>query len=343
MIPRKKEVSGNYLSKKEKSMLLDLLKDGRAFNTNIARKLKISSQVTGRIRRDLEKEGKIRGYSIYLNHDYLGIHTFVLTLFNIEGPNEDKIMSNNLISLYKVIANSITHIGLYAFKGLAESDQYFNSLIEHKEKIKIIGTYIFPIEGVIKHCPGNLFNNAIQEFEAKSYCSPTEFPVLKSKWKPLHENEKDIIRQLIRQSNISCKKISSKLNKTISRSGVSRIKSRLENCGIIKRYNVILDYEKLGVNVLAFIFLSPEPEVFKLQEGLINKCYKSKHIISCYRLNEEVALFCGFKNLNELENYSNLIRSKYNELIKIEHIHIISPKGIIKESFDDLYLSLLAN
>jgi len=343
MIQQKKEVSSNYLSKKEKIMLLDLLRNGRAFNTDIARKLKISSQAAGRMRRDLEKDGKIKGYSIKLNHDYLGIRTFVLALFNIEASNENKVMPSNLVGLYKVIANSITHIGLYAFKSLAEADQYFNSLIEHKDKIKVIEVCIFPIEGVIKHCPRNLFHNAIQEFDGKGICRSAEFPAMKSNWKHLHENEKEIIKQLIKQSNISCKRISSKLNKSISRSGVNRIKSKLENCGIIKRYNILLDYEKLGINVLAFIFVSPEPEVFKMHEELVRQCNKSKYIIGCYRFNEEVALFCGFKNLNELENYSNHIREDYNNLFKIKHIHIVSPRGVIKESFNDLYYALLEN
>ena len=262
-------------------------------------------------------------------------------MFNIEGSYEDKIKSDNLVSLYKVIANSITHIGLYAFTSLAESNQYFSSLIEHKDKIKVVDSYVFPIEGLIKHCPRNVFYNAIQEFESKGSCRPLEFSALKSHWKPLHESEKDVIRQLIKQSNISCKKISSNLNKRISRSGTNRIKIKLENCGIIKRYNVNLDYEKLGVNVLAFIFVSPEPDVFKMQDELTKQCHKSKYVVGCYRLNEEIALFCGFKNLNELENYSNHIREDYNNLFKIKHIHIISPKGVIKESFDDLYLKLL--
>ena len=81
--------------------------------------------------------------------------------------------------------------------------------------------------------------------------------------------------------------------------------------------------------------------MFKFQSDLIRRCHNSKYVIGCYRLNEETALFCGFKNLNELENYSNLIREQYNEIVKIKQIHIISPKGVIKESFDDLYLSLL--
>lgn len=341
MTIRKKDVGINYLSRKERIILLNLLKNGRTFNTEIARKLKISSQVAGRIRRSLEKEGKIEGYSVELNKNYLGIYTFVLVLFNVENNDDSKIKTDNLINLYRVIANSITHIGLYAFRNLVESDQFFNSLIEFKDNIRIIDTFIFPAEGVIKHCSRNLFYNAIYEFEGKGYCKPLEFCASKNRWRPLSENEKEVIMQLIKQSNISCKKISSNLNKKVSRSCVNRIRIKMQNRGIITSYKVKLGYEKLGVNVLAFIFVSPEPEIFKIQEELIKKCQKSKYIIGCYRLNEETALFCGFKSLNELEDYSNRIRGEYKDLIKIKHVHIISPKGVIKESFDDLYLSIL--
>jgi len=81
--------------------------------------------------------------------------------------------------------------------------------------------------------------------------------------------------------------------------------------------------------------------VYLNEEQIRELCDKAKYVVGCYRLNEEIALFCGFKNLNELENYSNHIREDYNNLFKIKHIHIISPKGVIKESFDDLYLKLL--
>jgi hypothetical protein len=53
-------------------------------------------------------------------------------------------------------------------------------------------------------------------------------------------------------------------------------------------------------------------------------------------------LLSGFKNLSELENYcDNKLKTIYREFINVKDVLIFSPKGIIKESFADLYLSLL--
>src|SRR3989338_1171492 len=338
---KKKEVIRNVFSGKEKIMLHALLRNGRTFNTHIANRLNISSQVTGRIRNRLERDEIIKGYSIELNHNFLGIKTFVLALFNIEG-SETSVMTENLVGFYKVLANSITHIGLYAFKDLEDSDKYFNSLIKNFDNIKIMNTYVFPSEGLIKKCPRNLFYNAVRDFDGKGSCNYSEFSCNSSrKIKQLNNSEKDVLKQLIKKSNISSKKISVNLNRKISRSSVNRIRIKLEKRGIIKRYNADLDYEKLGINVLAFIFVNPRSDLIKKQDTYIRQCHRSKNVIGCYRLNEETTLFCGFKDLNDLENYINCLRRDYKGLIELKHIHLISPRGVIKESFDDLFLSLL--
>jgi len=337
-----------YLTKKERIMLNMLLRNGRTFNTSISKKLRISSQVTGRIRKKLEKIGIIKDYSVELDHYFLGIRVYVLALFDIEENYEEKLISNNLISFYKVITDSVTHIALYAFKSLRESDDYFNSLVEYSDHIKIIKTDIFPIEGLIKNSPKNLFYNAIKRFEksstscmsaiSSSYMIKRE----KVKSKELTISEKSVLTSLVKNSIMSCKKISSNLiNAKLTRTNVNRIKNRLENKGIIRGYNVILDYEKLGVKVLAFVFLSQKSGILEQQEILIKRCHDSQNIIGCYRFGEETAMLCGFKDLNKLENYCDFLRSKYKDLIKIKHIHIISPRSVIKESFDDLYLGLL--
>jgi len=343
MRSRKKEVSYNILSRKEKIMLHMLLRNGRAFNTRIANKINVSSQLTGRIRKELEKEGIIKGYSIELNHKFLGIKTFVIVLFDIKGKSIDEIMTDNLINLYKVVANTITHIGIYAFKELEDFDKYFISLIKNTEHIKITNTFILPVEGIVKHCSKNLFYNAVRDFDKKGICNDIRYSnKSKKKIKPLSNSEKSVLKQLVRKSNISCKKISLNLNKKISRCGVNRARIKLEKFGIIRKYNVELDYEKLGIGVLAFIFVNPKSEILKNHEHYIRQCQRSRNIISCYRLNEATAMFCGFRNLNDLESYINILRSEYKDLIEIKDIHIISPKGVIKESFDDLYLKLLS-
>jgi len=336
-----------YLSGKERTMLNMLLRNGRTFNTTIARKLKISSQVTGRIRRRLEKEGVIKDYSLRLDHYFLGIRVFVLASFNMKGFHEDKLMSENLICLYKVLADSVTHIGFYAFKSLEESNAYFNSFIEHSDYIKIINLHISTIEGLIKYCPRNLFYNAIKKFEGGYTFRTASRPSYsiekkKAELKDLSPSEKGVLRALVKNSIISCKKISSNSNNIkITRTGVNRIKNRLENREIIREYNVNLDYEKLGINVLAFIFVSQKPESLQHEEDLIKQGYNSPHVVGCFKSNDGVALFCGFKNLNKLENWCDILRSKCQDLIEVKQVHIISPRGVIKESFADLYLSLL--
>jgi len=336
-----------YLSGKERTMLNMLLRNGRTFNTTIARNLKISSQVTGRIRRKLEKEGVIKDYSLRLDHYFLGIHVFVLASFNMEGFHEDKLMSENLIGLYKVLADSVTHIGLYAFKSLEESNDYFNSFIEYSDHIKIINLHISPIDGLIKYCPRNLFYNAIKKFEGEYIFRTAQRPSYDTekkeiKLKNLSLSEKSVLRALVKNSIISCKKISSNSNNIkITRTGVNKIKNRLEDRDIIKEYNVNLDYEKLGINVLAFIFISQKPESLQHEEDLTKQGQISSHVIGCFKSNDGIALFCGFKNLNKLEDWCNVLRSKCKDLIELKHVHIISPRGVIKESFADLYLSLL--
>jgi len=345
MISRKKEVNCDVLTRKEKTMLMMLLRDGRAFNTQIAKKLNISSQVTGRIRKCLEKVGVIKGYSIELDHEYLGVGTFVLALFNIKSADDEKVMSKNLINFYKVIANAITHIGLYAFKNLKDSDKFFNSLVGCSDNLKIISTHVFPVEGLIKQSSKNLFYNALRGFDDSGTFRALRFSNNnpKKEFSELTSSEKDILKSLVKKSNISPKKISSNNSLRISRSKVNRIKNKLEKRGIIRSYDVELDYEKLDINVLAFIFLRPKSEIIKKQAIYIEQCNKSNNVIGCYRLNEEIAMFCGFRNLNDLENYFNMLRLKYKDLIEIKDVHIVSPRGVIKESFDNLYLSLLNN
>lgn len=268
-------------------------------------------------------------------------------MFNVEGFHEDKLISKNLICLYKVLANSVTHIGLYAFKSLEESSNYFDSFIEHSEYIKIINLHISPINGLIKYCPRNLFYNAIKNFEGEHTfrtASRSSYNIEKKKaeLKELSFSEKSVLRSLVKNSIISCKKISSNLTNTkITRTGVNRIKNRLENRNIIREYNVNLDYEKLGINVLTFIFVSQKPEFLQHKENLIKQGYDSPYIVGCFKSNDGIALFCGFKNLNKLEDWCDVLRSKCKDLIGLRHVYIISPRGVLKESFTDLYLSLL--
>jgi len=334
-----------YLSAKGRIMLNMILRNGRISNTAIARKLKISSQVTGRIRRSLEKDEVIKGYSAEVDLEVLNINAFVLILFKLDINHEQKVMTDNLISLYKILGNPITHIGLYAFQNVESAQEYIHSLIEHSNGIKIVKTCVFSRKDIVKHSSKNTFYNAINGFKN----IPTIHPHLitkgtkKRKSNDLSLSEKEVLKELVKNSRTSCKKISARITKLkITRTGVHRIEKRLEEHGVIKRYNVNLDYGKLGVNILAFFVLSLKPEALIERDNMIKQAGKSYTVICSFECDNESILLCGFRNLSELESFGDVVlKTSYREIVDLKDIFIFTPKGIIKESFVDLYLSLL--
>lgn len=330
-----------YLSRKEKLMLKFLLKDGKISNTNLSKKLKISSQVTGRIKQKLERQGMIRGYPIELNPTFLGIHTFALILFKSNNSHYENLFSKNLICLYKVLADSITHIALYGFRDLGELNNQINSLIKHSNDIKIGAIHILPVEGIIKRSSRNVFYDALSGFKRCQITNHSSKPnERKIKIKYLTFPEKQVLRALVENSNFSCKRIS--LNTNLSYKSVNRIKKRLEAGEIIKSYNLDLDYVKLGLNFLSFIFLNVKSSFIENKKELLKTCSKSHQVISCFGTNGKHILLCCFRDMAELNNYCDkILRTQYKEFVEIEDVYLVSTKDIIKESFTDLYLSLL--
>ena len=67
--------NGLKLTRNEKKTLKILMGNSRATDSEIAIKLKITSQAVGKIRRKLEGS-VIRSYSLNLDYAKLGIHTF---------------------------------------------------------------------------------------------------------------------------------------------------------------------------------------------------------------------------------------------------------------------------
>jgi len=334
-----------YLSAKGRIMLNMLLRNGRISNTAIARRLNISSQVTGRIRRSLERDDVIKNYSIEIDPEVLDINTFVLIFFKLEPNNEEKVMSDNMTGLYKILGNQITHIGTYAFQNVEKAQDYMHSLIEHSNGVKIIKTCISSRKNMLKCSSKNVFYNAINGFKNNPGIYPSSIiqKLKKKKSLSLSISEKEVLKELVKNSRISCKKIASHIDKLkITRTGVHRIEKRLENQGVIKRYDVNLDYGKLGVNILAFFVLTIKPEALIARDNLLKNIDKSCNLIGCCESDDESIVLSGFRNLSELESYcDNKLKTIYKDFVELKDIFIFTPKGIIKESFADLYLSLL--
>ena len=342
---KRKDRPANYLNVKERTVLKALIRNSRTSNAQLGKILKITPQATGRIRRKLKSEGFIKNYGLELDYHSMGIRVFSLVLFDMETSYEEKVMSANLISFYKALTNSATHIALYAFKSLEESNCYFEKIHnDYSEHINIIEMHSFPLKGVVKHSHKDLFNDLIKSPSKNQHSQKNNLLEITAKDSLLSQNEKSVLRHFVKDPRIPCGKISYQLNDAkLTRSGVNRIKQRLENKRIIKNYTIKLDYEKLGIKILSFVFIAKKPGYWKIIEA-IDQCIQTfPNIIGCYRLNEEgmESFLCGFKELKDLENLCKNVLTQQPDLLKIKHVYVMSPSGEIKDSSADLFLSLL--
>lgn len=340
-----------YLTLKERVLLKFLLRNGRASNSSIAKRLKISRQSVSRMRRKLEAMGLIKDYYAELDYGLMGVNAFALALFDIEDSHEEEVMSQNMICFYKVITNSATHIALYAFDSLDKLDDYFKNLESKNSKfIKMLELHVFPKKCMLKNSPIDFFQNIIKNFNKDYSYMPNDIPYSvgkkkRKRYRRLSNNEKKVLRFLAIDGKIPCKRISAKIGESkITGNGVNAIKNRLERRKVIRGYSIKLDYKKMGINTFAFILFSRKPKFWNFLDCLRKWAKDSPNIISCFRLNGDHThvVHCGFKDLNELERYCNTLQEKNKELFKIKNIYIVSPDGIIKESSSDLFLNLLS-
>lgn len=164
------------LTKNEKLTLKFLIKNGRVSDADIARKLKITTQAVGKIRRKLEKIGIIKNYSTIIDYGMLGVNTFALAIFKMTmkcwedlgelGIQRQVLNSPHLIQVYRIPEGSATHIGLYAFRDLEEMDRYFHVMQTspaYNKYIEIQKIYIFSNHSLVKESSSQLFNKILSE------------------------------------------------------------------------------------------------------------------------------------------------------------------------------------
>jgi len=149
----------------------------------------------------------------------------------------------------------------------------------------------------------------------------------------LTKNEKFVLKCLIDDGRVSDTFISKKLK--ISTQAVRRIRKKFENNKIIKKYSVIIDYEKIGIKAFAIVQLKITEKGLKEKVDLFN----SPNIIGSFKLPETNVtniFIAGFKSLEELDSYFAKIKEKYSGLIEIQKMNVFSNNGLMKNSPEEL-------
>lgn len=162
------------LTKNEKRMLKLLLEDAKISDSAIAKRLKISNQAVGKIRRKLEGS-IIESYTVNLNYSRLGINAFAIALAKITdiglAKGEEKVegallSTPHVIQILRLPHGSYTHALVYGFRDIAELDEFFHS----PEQKRILHNYIenkelftFSHNSFVKNSPNLLFHKIIDE------------------------------------------------------------------------------------------------------------------------------------------------------------------------------------
>ena len=161
----------------------------------------------------------------------------------------------------------------------------------------------------------------------------------------LTENDKEVLRKIIDHSKIPDSKIADAIG--ISPQAVFKIRSKLEQLGIIQGYTPIIDFKKIGIHVLALLIIRLKPDAWnKYTDDLISeRISKIPYIISAYRVADAQAShirLIGFRDTAQKENYIAQIQIKHANEIEIKEIYTFSvdkiiiqnPIGLLNEIID---------
>lgn len=162
------------LNRNDRRVLDCLLDNSRMTNTEIASRLKITSQAVGRIRKRLE-EHIISGYTLNLNYAKAGLQTFAIAIAKMtrkgleEGEVEvERRLKNlpNLMNIYRIPYGGSTHILLYGFPSIEAFDSFFNDPASRKEFHDLIETqqlFTFSHHSILKEDPTALLRKILME------------------------------------------------------------------------------------------------------------------------------------------------------------------------------------
>lgn len=162
------------LTGNEKRILKLLLDNSRISDKDIAKRLNITSQAVGKIRKKLESSF-IDSYTVKIDCCKLGVKLFAMTLSRLTERGVEKgeagverILRETpyVIHAYRLTSGTSDYIIMYGFRDMDEMDRFFRSnemksrfhSLMHNQEI-----FTFPHSSFIKNSPMQLFSKIIEE------------------------------------------------------------------------------------------------------------------------------------------------------------------------------------
>ena len=158
----------------------------------------------------------------------------------------------------------------------------------------------------------------------------------------LNNNEKRVLSELLVNPKITNKALAKKMKLTAQ--GIGKIRSGLKNKGVINNYELVLNYEKIGLRCFAFTLVKIMPKAFREYKKKIQEMLSHPNILMSIRLSQtnvtHLVLF-GFRDVSEHSRYFELLQSDLPGLVEIKESFVFSNESFIKNSSAALFLKLI--
>src|SRR3989344_3280636 len=151
----------------------------------------------------------------------------------------------------------------------------------------------------------------------------------------LTENDKIVLKRILDSKKIPDSDLAKTMN--LSPQAVFKIRSKLENNGIIKGYMPIVDFKKIGINVMMVLIIRLASKCWKRfsDDQISDRMSKARNIIDAYRVADEQAshvLVLGFRDTYQKERYIAQMQTKFAEDVQIKAMYTFSVDKIISRN-----------
>ncbi len=151
----------------------------------------------------------------------------------------------------------------------------------------------------------------------------------------LTKNDQEVLKSIIKHAKMPDTDIAKKMG--LSPQAVFKIRHKLEESGIIKGYQPILDLKKLGIKVMALLIIKLTSNVWEQHsdQHISERIRQIPYVISAYRILEAKAthvLLMGFRDLTQMDRYLAKIQTKFSNEVEIQQILPFATDKVITQS-----------
>lgn len=160
----------------------------------------------------------------------------------------------------------------------------------------------------------------------------------------LTKNDQKVLKTLIEHAKISDAEIARKMG--LTQQAIFKIRHKLESKGIIKSYQPVIDFKKIGINVLVLLGIRVKEAVWQLstEAEVSDRIGKVPYVINAFRIPESDithVLLMGFKNIDQKDRYLMKLQSKFSSEVEIKIVYPFSVDRIITMSSLGLLYEML--